>query len=110
MLEVAIQYTPKASSAKRVIEAALDDVEGQFNGGLLQVARPLLAALPDVAGDELMGCEALTKALVAAAVGAHRRLVEAEFATVGDMQKELGEMVKAANDKGGGANGAQGGP
>jgi len=92
---------PKAASAKRVLAAALDDVEGQFNGGLLQVARPLLQALLlEVSDDD--DEPALCQSIVAGLASAHRTLVEGEFAGQAEMVEELRTMVGAPADNAGG--------
>ena len=80
----------KAASVKRVLDAALDDVERQFNEGMLAVAKPLLATLP-----ELQAEPALVPQLVAGLVAAHRTLVEAEHASAALMEAQLDEMVAA---------------
>ena len=78
----------KAASVKRVLDAALDDVERQFNEGMLAVAKPLLATLPDLQAEP-----ALVPQLVAGLVAAHRTLVEAEHASTALMEAQLDEMV-----------------
>ena len=83
----------KATSARRVLQAALDDVEGQFNGGMLQVARPMLFGVPSIASDELLGKEELAKRLVSDCCHAHRLLVEEEYASPDAMVSELTQLV-----------------
>ena len=82
----------KATSAQRVLQAALDDVEGQFNGGMLQLARPMLEQLDDVVSAP-EGQEGLITRLVSDCCHAHRLLVEEEFASTGAMVDELTKLV-----------------